>query len=504
MSSTPAAAPPAPADQPDWSGYTRVALIMAVVGWVLFAIVGFVNYGAASSHAVDAAAKVEKAKAENTPDGLAQAEAEKVHADDEVHDSKSRFMVAYLSGFTYWLSLPVGALALLMIRYVAKTSWGLLLTRPFEAATRTLPLTILLFLPIVGAVAYHDDKHEAPLSPYWWSSPAHAAQDSHDVKNDAHADPGDKRQQAEKLGKLHLNKAIADRQEAERKERDENIYGYLSVPGFVINSAIVFGVWGVLIFFLNKWGKETSDATDPRVVDRGLIKLQNISGPGLILFAIITTSAATQWTMSLEPGWSSTMFPVIFSVNTFLTTMAFGVSMFLLIADRPPFRGFMRPKFQLDMATLMLVFTLFWSYTSFSQFMLVWIGNLPEEIPFYLKRSNDHGHRSFWWFVSAALIALHFALPFVLLLFRNIKLHPKRLRIVALYLMVICAVDVIWWVAPSAPAHGSFPTYLMDVGAVLGVGGVWLMFFVYQLKQRPIFPDNQAFLLPEGHHHEQH
>ncbi len=464
----PAGTPPAHTDQPNWSGYTRVALIMAVVGWVLFAVVGFANIGAAEG-------------------------------DVAKHDSKSRFMVAYLSGFTYWLSLPVGALALLMIRYVAKTSWGLLLTRPLEAATRTLPLTVVLFVPIVIAVATHD------LSPYWWSQPDHAAaHDTHDVKNEASDDPGNKRQQADKIGKLHLNKAITDRQEAERKERDENIYGYLSLPGFLVNSAIVFGVWGTLIFFLNKWGKETSDSKDPRVVDRGLIKLQNISGPGLILFAIFTTSAATQWTMSLEPGWSSTMFPVIFAVNTFLTTLTFGVALFLLIADKPPFKGFMRPKFQLDMATLMLVFTLFWSYTSFSQFMLVWIGNLPEEIPFFLKRSNEHGNRSFWWFVSAALIALHFALPFVLLLFRSIKLHPKRLRCVALYLMVICAVDVIWWVAPSAPVHNSFPTYLMDVGAVLGVGGIWLLYFVYQLKQRDIFPDNQAFLLPEGHHHEQH
>ena len=469
MSTVPAAgAPPAHTDQPNWSGYTRVALVMAVAGWVLFAAVGFANMGAAESEAAK-------------------------------HDAKSRFMVAYLSGWVYWLSLPVGALALLMIRYVAKTSWGLLLTRPFEAATRTLPLIIVLFIPVVVSVAIKDhDTHEAPFSPYWWSNPGHAPTE------DVHIDPhvhGDHRGQAVTLGKTQLNKAVFERQEAERKERDENIYGYLSLPGMLVNSAIVFGVWGALIFFINKWGKETSNATDPRVVDRGLEKLQNISGPGLVIFAIVTTSAATQWVMSLEPGWSSTMFPVIFVVNTFLTTMAFGVSMFLLIAHKPPFGGFMRPKFQLDMATLMLVFTLFWSYTSFSQFMLVWIGNLPEEIPFYLKRSNEHGHRSFWWGVSAALIALHFALPFVLLLFRGIKLHPKRLRVVALYLMAICAVDVIWWIAPSAPAHGHFPSYLMDVGAVLGVGGIWLMYFVYQLKQRPIFPNNQAFLLPEGHTH---
>jgi ABC-type cobalamin transport system permease subunit len=136
--------------------------------------------------------------------------------------------------------------------------------------------------------------------------------------------------------------------------------------------------------------------------------------------------------------------------------------------------------------------------------MLVWIGNLPEEIPFFLKRSNHEGHASGWWYVSAALIALHFALPFLLLLFRNIKLHPVRLRVVAVYLAIICAVDVTWWIAPSAQPHGNVPTWLMDVGAIMGVGGVWGLYFIHQLSKRPLFPDNQAFLLPEGHHHATH
>ncbi|MDY3556554.1 hypothetical protein R5W24_005720 [Gemmata sp. JC717] len=497
MSTHPAAphgtghAAPAHTDQPNWSAYTRTGVILAVVGWAVFAIAGFLNLGAA--------------------EGV-----------EAKHDAKARFFVAYLSGYTYWLSLPIGALALLMIRYVAKTSWGLLLTRPLEAATRTLPLLVLFFLPIAAAVAFKNhETHEAPLSPYWWSNPFHAHDDhgadaGHDdhahakaeehAKGDDHAqkDGGHEinknREKTEVLGKRMLQKAVEVQKAAERKEREEGIYGFTSVPGFMITSAVCFTVWGVLIFFLNRWGKETSDATDPSRVDAGLEKLKNISSIGLVLYAIINTAACTMWVMSLEPGWSSTMFPVIFTVNTFLTTFAFCLALFLLIADRPPFKGFMRPKFQLDMATLMLVFTLFWSYTSFSQFMLIWIGNLPEEIPFYLKRSNESGDRSFWWYVSAALIALHFALPFLLLLFRGIKLHPKRLRVVALYLLVICGIDVIWWIAPSAPPS-KFPAFLMDVGAVLGVGGLWLLYFVYQLKQRPIFPDNQAFLLPEGHEH---
>lgn len=467
----PGAAPPTYTDQPNWGAFTRIAVIALVAGWALFFVAGFANLSAAEG-------------------------------EDAKHAAQSRFFVGYLSGYVYWFSLPLGAMALLMIRYLAKTSWGLLLTRPFEAATRTLPLMFLLFLPLAGAVALHD------LSPYWWSHSHTAKVKEVNPDPNAAANPGDKREQAVKTGLLAMQKRIHERHEEEREERDHAIYGFLSGPAFIGVGIALFLIWGAMIYFLNAWGRAASEATDPRVVDRNLEKLNNISGPGLIVFAITTTVAASQWVMSLEPGWSSTMFPVIYAVNQFLTCFVFSVALFLTLADRPPFRGHMRPKFQLDMGTLMLAFTMFWSYTSFSQYMLVWIGNLPEEIPFYLKRSNYyHGEnenwRSGWWYVSAALIALHFALPFLLLLFRNIKLHPARLRVVAIYLAVICAVDVIWWIAPSAP-ESKFPAWLIDVGAILGVGGLWGLYFLYQLKQRPLFPDNQAFLLPEGHHHAAH
>jgi hypothetical protein len=386
-----------------------------------------------------------------------------------------------------------------MIRYLAKTSWGLLLTRPFEAAIRTLPLLVLLFVPLAIAVATES------ASPYWWSQPERTHPPDDTVNPNEKLE---KKEQALALGKVMAARAYRNAIEAAKEREEQDIragnYGFLSTAGYVFVGALLFLIWGALIYYLNKWGKETSEATDPKVVDRGLEKLSNLSGPGLIIYAITTTAAASQWVMSTEPGWASTMFPVIYAMNQFLTCFAFCVALFLLLASRPPFVAHMRPKFQIDMGTLMLAFTLFWSYTSFSQFMLVWIGNLPEEIPFFLKRSNYGGEASGWWYVSAALIALHFALPFLLLLFRNIKMHPVRLRVVAVYLIIICMVDVIWWIAPSAPAHGGFPTWLIDTGAILGVGGVWGLYFIYQLKQRPLFPDNQAFLLPEGHHHEQH
>ena len=183
-------------------------------------------------------------------------------------------------------------------------------------------------------------------------------------------------------------------------------------------------------------------------------------------------------------------------IHQFLTTLCFCVMVFLVLSTRSPIKEVMRPKFQLDMGSLMLAFTLFWTYTSFSQMMLIWIGNLPEEIPFYLKRSGKDG----WWWVSAGLIVFHFACPFLLLLFRDIKLHPVRLRIMAIYLLVFCGVDVVWWVEPTFP-HASPLFILMDVGAIAGIGGLWGMVFINQLKKRPLLPTNELYQLPEGHQH---
>lgn len=461
--STPSAETPSSnALAPNWATFTRLAATAAIAGAALYLITGIANLAAAGE---------ENAK----------------HA-------QMRFASSYLTGFIYWFSLPIGAMALLMIAYLVKSSWGLLLRRPLEAATRTLPVMVILWIPLAGAVATNTG------SPYWWTNPEETPIPPDVSANPAAGvDPADKRKLAEKYGEYMIAKAV----DHERKERAEGNNGFLSAPAFIGVSLALFLIWGLLIFFLDKWGKEASDENNPARVDAALEKLKNLSGPGIIIYALTITAAATQWVMSVEPAWSSTMFPVIFAVNQFLTCYAFCLALFLYFSSKPPIQNVLRPKFQLDMGTLLLAFTMFWSYTSFSQFMLIWIGNLPEEIPFYLKRSNYDGHRSGWWYVSAALIVLHFALPFLLLLFRDIKLHPVRLRMVATYLLVICAVDVIWWIAPAIPAESAF-FWLMDVGAIIGIGGVWGLFWIWQLKQRPLIPASQVFLLPEGHHHEHH
>jgi hypothetical protein len=450
----------APAEGPNWAAGTRLALIAAAAGLGVYVAAGAANYATAGQEA-----------------------------------ATRQWFLSWTVGFVFWISLPVGGMALLMIHYLAKTSWGLLLTRSFEAATQTLPLFAVLFIPIaVGAFA-------GKASPYWWSDP-HAQHVNESAGTEIIKPvPGETFEQRRERQQKNLDVLVRKAVEHERHDRQAGTWSFLTPAVFVACSVLYFVIWGVMIYFLNKWGQDAQNAApgDRATVEAALKKCQNLSGPGLIIYAITSTAAASHWVMSLEPSWASTMFPVIYAVNQFLTAFAFCVSLFLLWAGRPPFFGVVRPKFQLDMGSLMLAFTLFWTYTSFSQMMLVWIGNLPEEIPFYLKRS-DGG----WWYVSAGLIAFHFALPFLLLLFRDIKLHPKRLRVVALYLMVVCAVDVSWWITPSATHEHQYLYLLMDAGALVGIGGLFGVAFVALLKRRPILPTNQVYMLPEGHAHEHH
>lgn len=456
MSTVPTTSPAdtPPSGQPDWTGPQKFATAAAVIGFGLFGIVGGVNL--ASEH------------------------------------GKTELLSAYLAGWMFWLSLPVGGMALLMIHYLAKTSWGVLLKRPLESATRTLPLMVVLFVPFAALSLLWG--HE---SPYPWVDPQEreitpeirGALTRYDaaMAREASGEPG---KLDPKDGSIVLQLRA---EEHERHDREHGNLGFLTPPVFLAASAAYFLIWGTFIFFLNKWGQDAE--SDPTKVPISLERLKNISGPGLIVYAITLTAAASHWVMSLETGWASTMFPVIVVIEQFLITLTFCVAVFLSLVSRHPFKDVMRPKFQLDMGSLMLAFTLFWTYTSFSQMMLIWIGNLPEEIPFYLKRSNNTG----WWYVSAGLIVFHFAVPFLLLLFRDIKLHPARLRVMAIYLLVVCAVDVVWWVEPTHP-HESPLFVLMDLGAVVGIGGVWGLLFINQLKKRPLLPTNETYQLPEGHH----
>ena len=365
---------------------------------------------------------------------------------------------AYLTGFTYWFSLPLGGDGAPDDRLPREDVVGPAAPPaaggrdPHAAAVRSL-----LFVPLVVVAGI---EH---YSPYWWTHPdeAHARRTA--TVRRCRDGAADKREQAIEAGEVH------DRQGGRARARSR-AEGQLRLPldaGVHRRRPRAVRDLGHDDLLPQQVGEGCIGRDRQREGGSACTKLEQALRAGLIIYAITITAAATQWVMSLEPGWASTMFPVIFAVNQFLTCFAFCLALFLLFASRPPFKDVMRPKFQLDMGTLLLAFTLFWSYTSFSP---VHAGVDREPAGRDPVLPEAVGPTAGWWCVSAALIAFHFALPFLLLLFRDIKLHPVRLRVVAVYLLV----DL----RDRRDRGGSQPTHaalrrasriwLMDVGAIVG------------------------------------
>lgn len=362
-----------------------------------------------------------------------------------------QFFLSYLTAWVFWLSLPVGCMALIGITQITGASWGVLLNRMFEASTRTLPLLALLFVPLAISVFIED------ASPYPWSKKA-----------------------------IDLVSGDAAVHELQEKFDD-----WCNPKGFVLRAVIYFAFWGFFIYILNSRSARVEKNNDMKA--RRLI--ESISGPLLMFFCLGNMFASTDFVISIELSWFSTMFPVIYCVNQMLTSLCFCIAVFLTLSRQPSVKKVLRPKFQLDMGSFLLGLTMIWSYTSFAQFLLVWIGNLPEEIPFFLKRT-----RGGWEYAARALCVLHFALPFMLLLFRDVKLHPRRLRAVAIGIMIMCALDVLWWIEPVYEHDGGPLFLLMDAAAIVGMGGIWAWFFLGQLKRHPLLPTNYLPQLPGANH----
>lgn len=373
-------------------------------------------------------------------------------------DDPAQFFRSYLVGFVFWVAFPIGAMVLLMIQYLTKGRWGIYTRRVMEAHSRCFWLMALLFIPVAIGAVWEGN----PL--YWWG---------HSVEHiEAHAE-----------NETHAEDLLASR------ARFNN-------PAMFIGCSIGYlAFYSILALLLNRWSKKSDQ--DPDAIERYWLK--NISGPGLMLHALILTAVATHWVMSLQPGWASTMFPVIFNINTILCAWASGIIMVLWLSEREPIKSIIQPIDKINMGSFLLAFTLFWSYVSFSQFMLIWVANLPEEIPFYLKRAGGG-----WEWVSRALMVFHFALPFLLLLFRDIKLHPRRLQWVAAGLLVICAVDVFWWIEPTESHEGHPLFWTLDIAALAAIGGVYVWWFLGQMPTGDdLLPKHEKHLLVEGHdeHH---
>ena len=342
--------------------------------------------------------------------------------------NSTQFYYAYLLAFLFWLGITLGSLALLMIQHLSGGAWGFVIRRQLEAITRLLPLMAVLVLPIFLGMRVL----------YPWARPEVIATD-----------------------------AIL---QAKRT--------YLNVPFFVVRTGIYFAVWIALAWFLNRWSLEQDEQGEEPAGHR----MRALSGGGLVLYVVTMTFASVDWIMSLEPHWFSTIFSVIIIGGQGLSALAVAIILLAALANEKPLVDVAAPVRFHDLGNLLLAFVMLWAYFSFSQFLIIWSGNLPEEIPWYVHRTQDS-----WQWISIALVIFHFAVPFSLLLSRRIKRVSGTLVKVAAGVLVMRVVELFWIIAPERSPAG-FHVHWLDLVALIAVGGLWIASLIRQLDTCALLP----------------
>jgi hypothetical protein len=353
-----------------------------------------------------------------------------------------QFFRSYLFAFLFVLGVPIGCLSLTMIHHLTGGYWGLTIRRLAEAGTRTLPLMALLFLPIALGLP----------SVFPWARPE-AAQD--------HV--------------IHAKRF------------------FLNAPFFLLRAVFYFAVWILLARALNRLSLVLDTAGDYLRTSR---RLRGLSGIGLVLLGLTITFSSIDWAMSLEPHWYSTIWGMLFMAGTALSAMAFVVLLVCRVGAESPLEPLLRATPALhDLGKLLLAFVLVWAYLSYSQFLIIWSGNLPEEVPWYVHRLTGG-----WRALALVIVVLHFALPFVLLLSRPLKRDARLLGAVAGGLLVMRVADLYWLVGPELHHGEGLVFHWMDFTALAGLGALWLWAFIRELAARPLVPigepDVRALLEP--------
>ncbi|HEY3245875.1 MAG TPA: hypothetical protein VGM03_21245 [Phycisphaerae bacterium] len=353
-----------------------------------------------------------------------------------------QFLRSYLLAFLFWLGIALGGAGVVMMHYLVGGNWGLIVRRPLEAATATLPLMALLSIVFVFL---------GMRRLYEWT----------------HAD------------------SVA------RDELLRHKQAYLNVPFFWMRTIIYFVIWIGLAWLLRRWSDRMEAQPDAAWARR----LRLLSGPGLVLYGLTMTFAAIDWVMSLSPQWYSTIYSVIFLTEQGVAAFAFAIIMLRLLLKEPALAGVITAERMHDLGNLLLAFIMLWAYVSLSQFIIIWSGNLPEEVRWYAPRAAGG------WGVLAVLLALfHFFAPFLLLLSRDVKLSLWALPLVALLILAVRWIDLLWIIAPAFE-NGRFHIHWLDVVAPLALGGIWVLVFVWRLERRALLPPEARHLRAEAEGH---
>jgi hypothetical protein len=354
--------------------------------------------------------------------------------------SPGDFFRSYLMSFLFWFGLTLGSLAIVMLQYLTSGAWGVMTRRTLESASRTLPLCALLFIPI--------------------------ALGTHQIYDWAHPDL---------VSKEYV---LAHR------------YPFMSTGWFIARAVGYFAIWGILTFFLNRWSAQQDETG-------GLEKrLAALSAPGLILYVFTLTFASVDWAESLDTDFYSTIWGFLFVAQQALSVFAFIIIVMALLSKREPLASLFKTSHLHDLGKLLLACVMLWAYFSFSQLLIIWAGNLTDEIPWYLRRLATS-----WGWLGVALIVVEFIIPFLLLLSRPLKRNVVALCSVVGIIIVMRWVDLAWIVWPSYYQKGFRFTWLM-VCVPLAMGCLWVATFVWNLRARPLLPVRAPNLEKALHHGE--
>jgi hypothetical protein len=340
---------------------------------------------------------------------------------------RDQFLRSYLFAYVFWTGMALGCLGILLLHHTVGGKWGMLIRRMCEAGARTLPYMFVLILPVLFSVSVL----------YPWARPEAA----HDA---------------------NLQTKTA----------------YLNVPFFIGRTIFYFLVWTFYGYRLSKWSADQDASGDPDLIG----KMRAVSAPGLVVFVFVSTFAFIDWVMSLEPHWFSTIYGAMFLIGEVLEAFAITIALVIVFSNREPLRVYITKQHLHDLGNLMFAFMVLWAYLSFSQFLIMWAGNLPEEIPWYLRR-----FRGGWGWVALTIVVFHFAAPFVLLLMRAVKRHGDRLLKVCLLIIAIRLVDDYWTIEPAFYDQ-QLRMHWMDFVTPVTIGGLWLAAFFWQLRSRPLVP----------------
>ena len=347
------------------------------------------------------------------------------------------FFRAYLLGFMAWLGVTLGSMAILMLRHLTKGAWGMVIRRILGAAMRCVPLMAALFVPLLFGIRRL----------YIWARPLDAIADKH-----------------------------------LREHLQEITQTYLTVNGFIVRAAIYFAIWYVLSFLLTKWSAEQDN---PPMRDNSS-RFKALSGPGLILYGLTITFAVIDWIMSIDPSWISTIFGLSFLIGQVLSALCFAVVVERILFRYRPMSELLKPEQVHDHGKFMLAFIMVWAYFAFSQWLIIWAGNLPDEITWYMRRL--HGG---WGYVGLFLVLFHFAVPFVMLISRPFKRDITRLVWLAAWLLLMRYVDLFWTIEPNFSL--TFNITWLDVVVPIAMGGLWLAYFFRNLSAMPLVPAYDVF-----------